>query len=527
MTFLPIVERELRVAARLPATYHHRTLAAGIVGVAAVMLMLFASITASPAYIGGKAFLVLSVLALCFCLLEGARKTADCLSEEKREGTLGLLFLTDLKGYDVVLGKLAATSLASFYGLVAILPVLALPLLLGGVTPGQYWRMALALLNILFFSLCAGMCVSARSYRQQQAAAGTALVLILFSGVPWLTFFKGLYPLSPVYSFYSAFDANYAGAGGAYWESLGFTQVWSWTLLVCASLAAPRMWQTDEVAALQLTRRPQRRWSLRPMESREKMLAINPVLWLASREQGPASALSLTVLIALMGAVVFAISASIKFLPVYLACAVLLNFFPKILLATQAANFFAEARRENALETLLATPLSLEQIINGQLMALERIFLTPAIVIFLLELGGAMLGIILNRTEQTPGGNSSVLAALVPGAMIYLFVFSLDTVALVWAGMWFGLTCKKESQAATMTVLWVIVAPLVALLLSCPGWAYYGGSSVFWIFWARPQLYKRLRELAGTRYGLKPVDPYQRLTPDFVPPQTIPPIIKP
>ena len=42
--------------------------------------------------------------------------------------------LTDLSGYDVVFGKLAATSLRSFCGLLAILPVLAIPLLLGSVT---------------------------------------------------------------------------------------------------------------------------------------------------------------------------------------------------------------------------------------------------------------------------------------------------------------------------------------------------------------------------------------------------------
>ena len=47
--------------------------------------------------------------AVFYCLLSGVWFTADCLSEEKREGTLGLLFLTDLKGYDVVFGKLVAT----------------------------------------------------------------------------------------------------------------------------------------------------------------------------------------------------------------------------------------------------------------------------------------------------------------------------------------------------------------------------------------------------------------------------------
>ena len=52
-------------------------------------------------------FGVLTGTAVLYCLLSGVRSTADCLSVEKREGTLGLLFLTDLKGYDVVLGKLA------------------------------------------------------------------------------------------------------------------------------------------------------------------------------------------------------------------------------------------------------------------------------------------------------------------------------------------------------------------------------------------------------------------------------------
>src|SRR5580658_5169605 len=201
MTFLPIVERELRVAARLPATFRNRTLAAGIVAAVAFLMLLFASMTGSGSFIGGTAFHVLAWLTLGFCLLEGVRKTADCLSEEKREGTLGLLFLTDLKGYDVVLGKLAATSLSSFYGLLAILPVLALPMLVGGVTPGEYWRVVLALLNILFLSLCAGMCVSSRSLRQQQAMGGTLLVIILISAIPLLTFTKALYPFSPIYGF--------------------------------------------------------------------------------------------------------------------------------------------------------------------------------------------------------------------------------------------------------------------------------------------------------------------------------------
>src|SRR5260370_2262871 len=91
-----------------------------------------------------------------------------------------MLLLTDLKGYDVVLGKLAATSLNAIYRLVAILPVLALPILLGGVTAGDLTRVAVMLLKTLFFSLSAGMFVSSISRGEGKAMGGTFLVLFLF-----------------------------------------------------------------------------------------------------------------------------------------------------------------------------------------------------------------------------------------------------------------------------------------------------------------------------------------------------------
>src|SRR5882724_7405645 len=133
MTFLPIVARELRVAARRRSTYWTRAGAALFVIVAGTWVFLM--MLREPPEIAAKViFGVLTGSAGLYCLLRGVGATADCLSEEKREGTLGLLFLTDLKGYDVVFGKLVATSLNSFYGLLAVFPVLAIPLLLGGVT---------------------------------------------------------------------------------------------------------------------------------------------------------------------------------------------------------------------------------------------------------------------------------------------------------------------------------------------------------------------------------------------------------
>src|SRR5579859_5495214 len=186
MTFLPIVTRELRVASRRGGTYWQRA-GAGL-GVLLMGTWLYVVMeNQSPKQLSAYLFGALTAGALFYSLLSGLRATADCLSEEKREGTLGLLFLTDLKGYDVILGKLSATSLNSIYGLLAMLPILALSLMLGGVTPGEFWRMALALANLLFFSLCAGIWVSPRSQSERNAVTGTGVLISSFLFLPWLT----------------------------------------------------------------------------------------------------------------------------------------------------------------------------------------------------------------------------------------------------------------------------------------------------------------------------------------------------
>jgi ABC-type transport system involved in multi-copper enzyme maturation permease subunit len=194
MTFLPIVARELRIASRRRSTYWVRSGAALVVMFIGAWFFLVTQ-NQPPNQIAMGIFIILTAGAGLYCLFSGVRSTADCLSEEKREGTLGLLFLTDLKGYDVVFGKLVANSLSGFYGVLAVVPMLALPLLLGGVTPGEFWRMALVSLNALFFSLAAGICVSALCRSARNAMALTLLVILLFAALlpcarrrcPWLS----------------------------------------------------------------------------------------------------------------------------------------------------------------------------------------------------------------------------------------------------------------------------------------------------------------------------------------------------
>ena len=82
--------------------------------------------------------------------------TADCISREKREGTLGLLFLTPLTVFDVIAGKAGIHVLRALTLFLAALPILGLPMVLGGVD----WRLALvaavAQANAVLLGIAAG-----------------------------------------------------------------------------------------------------------------------------------------------------------------------------------------------------------------------------------------------------------------------------------------------------------------------------------------------------------------------------------
>src|SRR5512140_3011983 len=109
MTFLPIVERELRTAARKARSYWMRLTTAALAMLLLGMVLWVGQL--GWRWTSAETFRLLSWYAFVYCLLAGVLATADALSAEKRENTLGLLFLTDLHGYDIVLGKLAANSL--------------------------------------------------------------------------------------------------------------------------------------------------------------------------------------------------------------------------------------------------------------------------------------------------------------------------------------------------------------------------------------------------------------------------------
>jgi ABC-type Na+ efflux pump permease subunit len=537
MTFLPIVERELRVAARRRVTYWMRIVAA------LVAIMVFGGMTLTMVRDGVPStahgiylFHTLFAFAFFYCLFIGARVTADCLSEEKRDGTLGLLFLTDLKGYDVVLGKLVATSINSVYGLLAIIPVIWLTVQLGGITIGLLWRAAVVLLNTLFFSLSAGIFVSTLSQHERKAMMGTVLALLLGAFGPFLVLallsefvspafdnpdiagvivvFSALYPFGWLMGGTMPAVAWIPFPAFSFWCSVLLVHLLSWRLLRFSSRVLPRIWQTrTSNSALARQRERVEQWTYGAAHVRKAhrstLLDLNPFLWLAERERWKPSYVWLY-LAAVAGTWLwgwFKYQDMMFDRKTLMPTILLFQTFLKIWVASEACNRLAEDQRSGALELLLSTPLTVGDILRGQWLALRRQFAGSLLVIVVLE------WFVLRE-------NFSFKMILANQLMLIA-----DVVTLGWVGMWLGLTSRNTSRAILGAVLRVLVLPwgifygggqaldfatgLAGFGRFAPdfdaalyAWLAIGllANFIFGFYWARRNLQRKFRTIATQRY---------------------------
>jgi ABC-type transport system involved in multi-copper enzyme maturation permease subunit len=477
---LPIVDRELRVAARRPRTHRIRLAAAlASIGLAALIFALqhlsnggFGPGTTTGTVLFGFFF----ALSFAFTGMAGVFLTADCISDEKREGTLGLLFLTDLHGHDVVLGKLFSHSLQAGYALLAAFPVISTCFLLGGVTGDTFWKLMLLLLNSLILSLSTGVLISTLCHDAQKAVTCTLLsLLFLYVGLPgidaWIENRRG--PASvPVVSWLSptlaAGEISIYRTGGQarnFWTCMASVAGLSTFLLLFATLLAPRTWQSSGTG-------PGR--SLPGFQWRQRWGRVlrnrDPLAWVALRT-GSSRAWTLGLLLVLLPIIVIQIrqlasspppttvgpvGVSLVF-PILVVVAMLLL---KLWLVTQACRYIVDGRKSGAFELLLVTPARPSDIVNGHWRALLRTFLLPILLLLLLEGLTQMLN--YRSTLQALQGASAVQVvdpdtirflrdqAILSGVGNILNTLS-TSVALCWFGMWMGLTSNRLNVALLKT----------------------------------------------------------------------------
>jgi hypothetical protein len=466
VTSLPIVQRELLVAARRRLTFWSRIVAAGGGFLAVVMIVGVEPDAAKAGALGAKLFRWLTFPAFAICLFGGALLTADCLSVEKREGTLGLLFLTDLKGYDVVLGKFVAHSLTAAFCLLAIVPMLALTILLGGVTAGEFWRAVILLLNALFVSLCVGVVVSVWSVSARNALATAVFLIFIWLVWPWLiSHFSPRYLrhvpalFNPITSLVNVFSTPIQRTD-MFFGSIAVQHCIGWVCLGIASRRVQKSWHEQ-----QKFRPAQNRWRewLRgnPVErltQRRALLPINPILWLETRDWLLRHLLTgLCIFLALGGWLLNSgrrlnwsslDDAAVTMLVLYCVIA--------LLIALEAGARLVIARNDSALTVVLSTRLSVEEILRGERLALLRTF-GPALLVVL---GFDVVWLLFSLAHD-----SATAVAATGAAFCAAGVLVANCWAVSWAALYGGLRSKRGHRAALRAYFNVVLLPLLMFYL--------------------------------------------------------------
>lgn len=486
MVPLPIVERELRVAARKRGTYFLRCSSVVVAGIVTAWFLLSQDMQWQQS--GGELFARVAWVAFWAALAAGVFTTADCLSSEKRQGTLGLLFLTNLRGYQVVLGKLAATSLSAIYALVAVLPMLALPILMGGVTFGDVIFVAAALGVTLFVSLSVGLLISSLSTSEFEAILGTVLALVGICVLPTL-FASLLTMITPIQLTPSATLSQFIGAVNPYillkialrntvgsnlhlvisffllTAALGVAALLAASLIVRRSfrdgygdLSEPmqKLWhrccglfQRQSVPSAPA---PRRSVSDTFHAYRRELLDLNPMLWLVNREPLRVKYMWFILGVFVLVWCVGFISAPRLWLDweTTMFFTFFLNGSLKLLLAAEAPRQLAEDRKSGSLELILSTPLEESEVVSGYAQAIQRQFAKPIILVIVAELMLLWLGHIY-QVKANPAVAAAILASIV--------LLVSDAVTLTTLGIWNGLRSQVPSRAAWRGIFWVLIFP--------------------------------------------------------------------
>jgi ABC-type transport system involved in multi-copper enzyme maturation permease subunit len=504
MNTLPIVHRELLLAARRRATYVSRSVVAGIV---ILLWLVVTGATArylSTSELAKQLFWTYGVLAMLYALLCGVFFTADALSVERREGTLGLLFLTDLKGHDVVLGKLVATSWYGFHALLVILPILTLPLLMGGVSHGEMGRFIVLVLSTTFYSLTLGLLVSTICRKLVTVVAVTFLIVLGQCAVPWLgaALLEEFTPLGaednpliflcPFTSMAFLPDFSYRGPAPGGMIPSGVTGFWAPVVVLLLLGAAclvwtcwwlPRVWRRDEQPAVTSSKPPEldsvgsigvETTPVKKGRQVRRRIEDDPCRWLALRQRGTAKVWN-TVLIGLV--CVWGCFLGLSGVNRVREFAFVVTFFGAFVLhgvgkgwfALESSRRFAEERQAGALELLLVTPVHVRAVIQGELAALKRQFALPMVLLTLVNV--AFAGVLLGFDPPGMRDDRWWVAEIFLWGAVILW---LDGHALMRVGMFTGSKARSHHKAALGTVLRVMVPPwagvvLFFLLVMLPG----------------------------------------------------------
>jgi len=464
----PVIEMEMRSASRRSWTFRLRLLFF-LAGALACLIVLILPNTA-PTNKGQTMLVLLSFLGLAYCLGVGGFLTADCVSSEKRGGTLGLLLLTPLSGLDIVLGKLVCHGLEIFYGVCAAFPVFFLPLLAGGVTWTEVTRILLALTVALLLSPAIGLLVSVLGTESRNTMMTTFTSVTLLTVVPILWFITrrfilralpGPLPqLSPVFTLLSGFDSSYRLSGGPtqFWGSVVFLFGLSALCIVIAGVLVGRVFEPGT------TQSNRQRLEPNPVR-RTPVPESNPYEWLLSRRAVKKRSLGVLIYLLLIFFVgMLVVSVATPFWgPAFTSAfftALGIHLITKLLFVVEATWQINADRQSGALELVLVSALPEMGILDGHLHLLQAISRKPLMLLIALN-GTLLLWSILFAHELHIDPRAGMMFAIIfTGGLV---LAPADFAALRWTSLVKGLQAQTHPRAVLRSFSAVMVPPWIGM----------------------------------------------------------------
>ena len=464
MACLPIIERELRVALRKRRPASSRLKVGAAAAGCTVLFLVLGTLTGSHDL--GRNLGEMLCLAGLYFVLRAPRLTAGVLAEERRNQTLGLLFLSGLGAGEVFASKFLSAALIAFNDLLALFPLLALPFLMGGVSFELFLATICALPALMLFALAVSLLGSVLTQDD-----GTAVVLAVVVGAGLCILTPAIYlarshfspatahslwwlRLSPAYGAHLVWRGFGSGFGAPeaaeFWPNLGVTVAWSALCLGVASTALRLLWRERE------EKRGSAGWQGRwhtlihgTAQERRRLgrvwLDANPFVWLAARDRQPA-ALAWAVVgggVLLWSMCLAAWGKQWASVPNFFITATLLNSALGWMICQAAARSIGEPRLDGAYELLLTTPLQPTDVVWGQLEALRWQFQPLVRVVLGLEAVMLLAGLLLR------GWNGPALAVYVGlWASLLAWTWSMGRRSRrVLHVMWISLNCGRPAHA--------------------------------------------------------------------------------
>ncbi|MBT5063200.1 MAG: ABC transporter permease subunit [Verrucomicrobia bacterium] len=495
MNLFPVLGRELQISARKPLTHRLRV-------VIVFVCLAFCGRTLFPssrmgnmgAGQGINLFLTLTVIAVLFSAFAGVFVCSDSLSREKRDGTLELLFLTNLRPIDVVFGKLFAHGLNLFYGLLAFVPILAMTLQMGGVSLALVGKTVLVLLNCLFLSIAVGIFVSSISKDERKALwASIGLLFIIYVGPYILIEYASqnlewgfeasarlLSFISPLTAMNLILDGGFnrlptsglrgLNAGGmGFYIALLVPHLLGWFLLYrsgrsIARLASdsPRSTWFDAIRErwhyFLFGRGEQRR------VHRQWLLDHHPMTWMVMREKLKLKYVwTFVVSVLFIWVMGYMFNGEIMAEPTLLiSLGTFVHFFLKIWVASEAASAIAEDRRTGALELVVTTPLGAHGIVHGIFKASLLQFWKPVLLLVVAE-------VLLVCTIVAPGHDQD-MSLLRFQYLAAIGMLVVDMVSIGWVAIWHALKTGSSHKAIGRSVVWMLALPWVIYFFGFQTW---------------------------------------------------------